>query len=235
MKNAIILIVFVVVIGSCTGKTGPAGATGLTGPAGSPGSYSIFFQQGISPYYGYDGCADTCINQYVPDANYGGDSNIYAGYNHDIRTLLKFDVSYLKPTNLIIEAAYIILEVTTIYTQGVNIEAYKVTSPWDEGTGIGGITNDGATWISRTATAMWNNPGGDYDITTGGGKVQLPFGSKQICVPVKASIIQEWLNNPESNYGIIIKYEQGRVHYYSRSYSDNMKRPRLAVYYRMPN
>ncbi len=238
MKKLLGVIVFVllavVVMVSCTGKTGPEGKTGPAGPAGPVGSYSIFFQQGVAPYGAYAGCADAEIMSMSKNGNTGGTYPLVLADSNLGRSLFKFDVSYLPGSTVIVDKAYLILTSTFYHTLAVtNARAYKVTSAWDEGTGTGGQTGDGVTWISRTASAMWVNQGGDYDVTSVGGSVNGPLGITQIAIPVNPQVVQEWIDNPGLNYGIIVICDEASMQYYTKDYFINTLRPKLAVYYRL--
>jgi len=235
MKKVLAVLFAVMLLVSCTGKAGPEGKTGPTGPTGPVGSYSIFFQQGVAPYAGYDGCVDTSIDSDAINNNYGNSNNLPGNYVlHPMWNLVKFDVSYLQPSNVKVDAAYIILKPISFSTTLTNAQSFKVTAAWDEGTGNMSASGDGATWISRTASAMWVNQGGDYDNTSSGGAVTITAGSNEICIPVKPSVIESWLTNPSANYGIILTYASGSFNAYSRSNGiSSLYAPKLVVYYRL--
>jgi hypothetical protein len=53
----------------------------------------------------------------------------------------------------------------------VNFSLHRVTTAWDEGTGVGDtgeVTGDGVTWDNATGTNLWNNQGGDFAAISSG-------------------------------------------------------------------
>lgn len=50
-------------------------------------------------------------------------------------------------------------------TSGRPVLAYALTTDWDEGTGDGTSTGDGATWLNATGSVLWDTQGGDYNST----------------------------------------------------------------------
>ncbi len=95
--------------------------------------------------------------------------------------------------------------------QGADYSLHRVTTEWDEGTGIGNIgepTFDGASWNDAKAGVPWNTPGGDFDATSLGTVfVDAPDGALgfQISSAELTAVVQDMLDNPSGNYGFMLK------------------------------
>ena len=127
------------------------------------------------------------------------------------RGLFEFDLSSI-PAGVTINTARFDFEVTlqggSNGQAGVDFGLYRVTNPWDEGTGtsnIGEATGDGATWIMRTAVDAWDNLGGDFDPTVVGSVFVDGPANYSISNASLISIIQDMVDGNIDNNGFLLK------------------------------
>jgi hypothetical protein len=78
----------------------------------------------------------------------------YGSFDHDHRSILKFDVdAMLPPGAQVLDASlHAYLDFRETGSQAKAIRVHRVTSPW----------TDDASWLNRAAGAAWTNPGGDF-------------------------------------------------------------------------
>ena len=242
MKKIIILALIsisVFIFLSCKGETGDKGKTGATGPSGADGNTVIMFQQGVYPNSTYTGVKDTGIIDNNPTYNFGGCSSSGAGaYPAYIstRSLIKFDVSSIIPSNVIVTKAELVLNINQIY--GTNTyTAYKMTHDWVEGTVCDATSVGTATW-NNYGSGAWTNPGGDYDSTPVSNSLIVTGTPPQsITFTLNPAMVQAWISNPSTNYGILIKANNEST--VNNSIAWNAKEspvdsPLLKIYYRLP-
>lgn len=174
--------------------------------------------------------ADTCLIEIAPDNNMGGASYFNAGSNmHGDRNrgLIQFDLSEI-PGGSIITSATISVSVVGEPTDGPTasvFEFHRMLRSWGEGSelpldgagrGFAATTNE-ATWNDRFAfaNAPWLNPGGEddvdflSDVTTAktiSDENYYAFPDGQTAVDV-----QYWLDNPDQNFGWMLKTEDETV------------------------
>lgn len=243
-KKLVIMIFSVFVIGlilfSCKGDTGPAGDKGATGPAGETGAIVMSFQDGVFPSDNYSGTRDADIINSNPENNNGACTSFIAANTNcswnPSRALLKFDVSSLVPSNVIVKKAY--LELHAIDGLGpIGFIVHELTKAFDEGTSCN--AKGACSWISATASTMWTNPGGDYDANPMSGVVS--DSANPIVIELNASVVQKWINNPSQNFGMIIKAypETGSgtclgAEFATSEHSNKSFRPKLTIYYNLP-
>ena len=203
--------------------------------------------------------ADTYINIYYPNTNYGGSSSLYV---HNNRTegcpggpcpgpiqsaLLRFDLSSI-PANAYIRAASLSLYERDVYESlgKLQIDVHRLARPFEE---------YGATWQRATATQNWGLPGAmdsvrdfvtpylDRRIISRG---DLPWDANSRQVPYFGFDVTEavrgWLTNRFPNYGLILRADRQHstvlqgdlVRYFrfaSSEYGEASRRPRLIVAY----
>ena len=103
--------------------------------------------------------------------------------------------------------------------------------------GKGAPATDGdATWtMSSVGGDPWVKPGGDYAIETLASAIvdmgtNAVFGS-----PVLTAVVNDWINDPESNNGVIVVGDETKnptaIRFNSREFSDSETWPRLKLYY----
>ena len=129
------------------------------------------------------------------------------------RALLQFDIAGNIPGGATINSVTLTITMSRSRggTQTVNVN--RMTSDWGEGTsdsagpeGGGGtaVTSD-ATWIHAFFdTQLWNTPGGDFDPVTLANASVTALGAHMFNSPDLTMQVQTWLDNPASNFGIIL-------------------------------
>jgi hypothetical protein len=207
-KELIVLLASVAfVIAGCSGC---GYNEGLMDPDAS--IYSVTFQQGLN---GYNGTADACVSSTTPDGFWGADMHLRVdktSADDMFWSLLKFDLSYLMP-GTVVRSAYL-----TLYTDTgalpMDIDVWRVGSGWNE---------NSITFM----TVPSDNP--------------VKFTSFQLndTVPVTIQLplqmVQEWVNNQNINYGILLSKAGDPSADYARFHSadtnDKQYAPKLVVRY----
>lgn len=229
---AVFLCVAVLFIISCgsKGPAGPAGSSGNNGPV------TVNLQNNAI----YSGTTDTYLDSYNSGTNNSSAPGIYAGfyagYNNDnIRAILRFDLSTVIPSNVIVEAAYLTLYPyncgSTCISGSATITAYAVSDPW---------TMAGATWLDSQVATLWTNAGGDFSQTPMSNTLVLSAANipTSVMFTLDASVIQGWLATPSTNYGLILKASNETTGnnffgFYSTANGTAALNPILTLYYKL--
>lgn len=164
------------------------------------------------------------------------------------RGLLAFDVAGSIPSGSTIDSVVLTLNLsrTRFGTNAVSI--HRVTTNWSEGPsnpigqegqGTGAAAGD-ATWQhTNLPGAFWTNPGGDFGPVPSatqnvGGLGSYSWGSTAGMV----ADVQDWLDNPASNFGWIVIGNEGTVfsakRFDTRQHPTASLRPRLTINYTPP-
>jgi glucose/arabinose dehydrogenase/ribosomal protein L35AE/L33A len=200
---------------------------------------TVTLQQGLN---GYAGTTDVSItNQYAQYTGGNGSispsdtqlavfqtsgTNAYAN-----ESLIRFSDLGI-PTNANVSGATLTLNVDT-WSTNPTIRGYYVAAPWSvqPGTDLG--------WLHRGTGQDWNTPGAlgqGTDVLAGKSFVLSGIqavGSQFITVNLDPAVVQNWINNPSSNHGIILVNEStGAVVRVNASEQTNATlRPKLGVTY----
>ena len=103
------------------------------------------------------------------------------------------------------------------------VTVHKITNEWVE---------NKATWLSRTADDQWDVPGGDYDPDPVASFTVTAEGWVSCASPLLTSLVNEYMENPESNYGFLLKQTNSVAVYSSNENCDGIsKRPYLEILY----
>ncbi len=132
-----------------------------------------------------------------------------------LRALLEFNLS---PYNgYTITAATLTFGRSDASPINLTFEGHQITSPWTEGTGTVAAWSGGTasvptatssstdvSWANRTGTTAWTTPGGDFNATA------IVPSTVFTATPTMTgaglvSLVQNWVNTPATNYGILIK------------------------------
>jgi hypothetical protein len=221
-------------ISSCTvtGPSGPAGADTVTSE----------FQYGVLPGSGYTAANDAGINTWYPNFSSGADDVSFVGVDTYIRrTLFKFDISTIVPSNVKVKKAYIVLysNLSTTPSSTVTITGYRVLKNWVEGAEAWHTNPDTYTsWLYYNGAGnAWDNPGGDYAVVPATGSENISGYGQFTKFELDAALVQSWISAPETNYGLIFieADEAGAAHWIQfvtkEETADPHKRPRLIVNY----
>ena len=158
---------------------------------------------------------DTFISSYRSSQNFGRDEVLEVfRYAYDsstnldtTRAIIQFPNSSLQSVinNTISGSAYsaslrLYLANATL-PANYTIFGHRVTTAWDMG--LGKSADSPATTIGCTWNTPWTTPGGDYNATQYTQSF-LYIDNKDINMNV-TSLVNYWYNNPNLNYGILLK------------------------------
>jgi hypothetical protein len=163
------------------------------------------------------------------------------------RALVQFDLTGAIPAGSTIESASLRLYVSKIPDGDAGdyiFEVFRLTRDWGEGASIGpefagkGVPAEegDTTWNHAFyATETWTTPGGDFVETASAFEVLSGTGLYEWYGAGIAADVQEWVDNPDGNFGwIVIGQEDllssARV-FASRHYFNTVLRPTLTVTY----
>lgn len=180
---------------------------------------------------------DTNIRSAFPTQTGGNDLEIGGGASNGniIRSLLKFDLSNIPAATNILSSSLNIWFSSTNNSTPISLSLYKASRNWNE---------NEASWnyAKITPSTAWTNPGGDYVSSNKLGTLDsltsptnLENEIKRIDVPIH--IIQNWKNDPSTNYGFMFKSDSETTNVYkkfisSESSVDSKYKPLLVVTYR---
>lgn len=182
-------------------------------------------QQGLD---GYDGCVDTYIQFYMPDDNYCDGHELSLGSTNKAALLLRFDLTELPDTAFGLNAESVVQEATlSLYgiqgTKDTVIGAYMPGREWDPCT---------VTW-----NEPWQQAGADGAEDRGAEpllEVQSPRMPNWIEFQV-TELVQNWLSDPATNRGVMIKSFDIRwpsQHiFFSSNHPATTSRPKLTIRY----
>jgi hypothetical protein len=190
-----------------------AGSTAGQPPATSP-SAMLYTDNIIAS-------ADTYVDTWYPNENYGGSDHLFETYQHDDPyptrgrwSYLRFDFAGVLPDNAVIDSALLVLycyETWSWEGHDVTIRSYRVTSPWNENT--------------LTANSLPSRG-------EAGGSRTMAFGVTGEKVWVITDIARIWYADPAHNYGVTLQGPTSGdawvdAGFRSSEYSSN--KPRLEV------
>ncbi|NNE08058.1 MAG: DNRLRE domain-containing protein [Gemmatimonadetes bacterium] len=176
----------------------------------------------------------------------GSGPGLFAGNNagsNTRRALLLFDVAGEVPGGATVDSAELRLHVDSApFPDSVSVSIHLATAIWGEGAsrsngGRGAPADTGdATWLHRHfPDELWSQAGGDFDPA---GLDTLAVGPEGFVSWTGAALIQlvrEWLDNPVSNYGLLLKGEEGAPstvrRFDSREQEPGDLRPVLTVHF----
>nr|MBC7245126.1 DNRLRE domain-containing protein [Chloroflexota bacterium] len=194
-------------------------------PAGKPSVATL--QQGLD---GYTGCTDTYIYYYLPDSNFCNTASLYVAATNKAATLIRFDLTKLPETVVGLNSESHIHEATLfLYSiqgqAGTEIGIYQPRREWDACT---------VTW-----NTPWQGPGADGALDRDA-EPRVEAKEKEVPGFLEINligIIQEWLRDPDQNYGLILKileYQWPSHHiFFSSEHSTVDYRPRLVIKYEL--
>ncbi len=205
------------------------------------GSTMIIFQKEVYPGTGFIEVYDTQLYKLGPTNNYGKYFQISANSTTTdtyVPSLIKFDIkNYISDDAEIVKAYLQLYYIASTWNNKKEIGLYKVTHYWTEGTNTsGGKAVNGASWNTYNGTNNWSEPGGNYENSPIATSVLSNNVNSWITWDLPASLVQEWINTPEQNYGLYLKYtsvsEQNAKAFASSDNSTIYHRPKLVVYFK---
>lgn len=160
------------------------------------------------------------------------------------RALLAFDIESAVPEGAVIEDVALTLNMSRTISNGHPVTLHRVTSDWgegdseapgEEGGGVAAASGD-ATWIHTFFdTESWEAPGGDYVETASAMFDVAGLGSYSASSDGMIEDVQQWVDEPSSNFGWIILGNEAATasakRFDSRENSVEANRPRLTITY----
>jgi Dockerin type I domain len=163
------------------------------------------------------------------------------------RALLAFDVAAHVPRGATITAVELRLNMSMSITGPQVQHLHRVLNNWGEGTSdaIGGegagtlATRNDATWLHTFwSSQFWSAPGGDFAATPSASQTVDGIGYYYWSGPDMAADVQQWLDDPATNFGWLIRdTEAGTTttkRYDSRELEVPALVPQLTVQYDPP-
>lgn len=182
------------------------------------------------------------------DSVFSGRTGLNAGQVRQ-RALLKFDVSGAIAPGSTVNSAQLTL---TLLASGVNGNQthtlHRVLRDWGEGASAGqggsgapALPGD-ATWLHTFfPDEFWKNQGGDFDASAVASAVvgTVPLSSSTWGpTPEMTAVVQDWLDNPAANFGLLIFGNEDLFNtakrFASREYPMVNIRPVLVVEFTLP-
>ena len=196
---------------------------------------------------------DTTIFEENGDASDAKGPALYSGRNSLTairRAFVRFDVAAALPAGSTIDGARLDLVVTQAKGNPVDVNLFRATAPWGEGTSEAGLpggagapaTAGDATWTKRVwPGTAWLTPGGDTAV--------LPSATIPVQVtlttysfgPTAAmqSDVQSWLDSPATNFGWQVRADELQAapsarRWGSRESANAAERPSLTITFTPP-
>lgn len=177
----------------------------------------------------------------------GAGSHFFAGPGTSAsrRGLIQFDIAGTIPEGSIIRSVTLTLHNSGGIKNNRNVFLHPVTTPWGTGSsdaknGEYGGTNarpGDATWLhSFHNPEKWEKPGGDFDGTSASTGVG-DKGFYEWSDPRMVADVQEWLDNPDSNNGWLLRSNERTKsvkRFDSSEHNNSERRPVLTITYEEP-
>jgi hypothetical protein len=162
------------------------------------------------------------------------------------RPLLRFDLAAIPPSARVLSARLALYETITLRGGGT-VEVHRVTSAWNEGSGVNQCTGDGATWTeSLGAGVLWATPGGDADPAVAAGRVKQAGAPPAWDTFDVTALVRAWTSGQAANHGVLLRLADESLspcttltncNYWSYATDDEPTaslRPKLTVTYWLP-
>ncbi len=172
--------------------------------------------------------ADTYLNAWLPNNNYGGSSTLLIR-PQVMAGLLQFDLSSIPAGSLITGAQLSVYALSRTNPQTMTASLFQLQRPWSE---------NNATYYQATADQAWSAP-----LAAGAGdRGPEPFATLDLptagwITVDMTNVAQTWLAQPAQNFGLMIEVDStGNVQQSlaSKEWSQGSLRPRLTVSFLLP-
>ncbi|MCD6520535.1 MAG: alpha/beta fold hydrolase, partial [Anaerolineae bacterium] len=193
-------------------------------PFAAPQPQQLVLRQGEG---GYNGVEDTYIEVHSPNANHENEVLRISGGGGRV-PLLRFDLEgKLSGQHPVIKAAQLGLFASSKWYPDDRIETtiYRLLEGWDVHTVTWGERSSGVPW--EEAGAM--GAGKDYDPTPCA--IRWLEGTGEWYRYNVTNLVQQWVADPASNHGLLIRSEDGAGTFTMNSSESPMNKPELVVFY----
>src|SRR5215212_9981652 len=171
--------------------------------------------------------ADTQIVENAPTKNYGAATSLGVNENDqsnigkDKFALVKWDLSGIAPRTQI-SSASVTLNVTNVSPQ--TYQAYALKEPWVESAATWNVYSGGMPWEVAGAKGPL-----DKEATVAGSITPSVKGKNTLTLPL--AVVQDWVDNPTTNQGIIIANPSSTrgFNFDSREDPDPTRHPQLTL------
>ncbi len=192
---------------------------------------AVTFQQGRLPEASYTGVKDVYLNKWKPATNLSNENRMMIGQSSAYRPLVKFDLAAVAAQYKIPASATIVEAKLGLYCYARNLfnpmeaRVFQVYRNW---------VDTQATWYKATSGDNWALEGCDNTATDRAEAFsdgRVIFDRNVFHDYDVTSVVQQWVNNPASNKGLILIGPDPAViyYYYSSEWGTANQRPRLVV------
>jgi hypothetical protein len=124
--------------------------------------------------------------------------------NSVFRSPVRFDLSDL-PTDATITSASLSLWHPDTTSAALTVNAHRLTSPWQEGSGKDTCTGDGSTWYELDGGVKWGQDGGDFDASVAA-SLAVPSGQTASWHAYNlTALVQGWARGDYANDGVLLR------------------------------
>ncbi len=194
--------------------------------------------------------ADNAIYSESGDLSNGSGDHLFAGRNNSgnlRRALVRFDFEGMVPEGAAIDSVFLGIQASR-GRGNPTFTLHGLLSSWGEGesnasgaegSGASAAEND-VTWqFSRFDQTTWSTPGGDFEVEPSASYVAPGLGSwTWPSTPEIVDDVRNWLADPQSNFGWIIRGDeannQSAFRFSSRENPAEESRPSLRIVYSVP-
>ncbi|MFN0149292.1 MAG: DNRLRE domain-containing protein [bacterium] len=151
------------------------------------------------------------------------------------RSLLRFDVSSIPAADRIDRATLDLHIQSTAGAETTSVSVHRVTRSWTEGTGLGTLTFNGASWTSTNGFLSWLSWGGDFAAAPAASE-PVPGAAGTWQSWEVTDLVTAWRDSASTNYGAILKITSesagaGNLREFQSSDASNPTlNPRLTLY-----
>jgi len=170
---------------------------------------------------------DLWLDASNPTWNFGVDSAMRAN-NNNRNILIRFDLSAISSGSKVTSATLDLYLENLGGTGDTVMNIHRVTQSWQEGTGSGSATGDGATWNSYDGSGLWSAPGGDYDPSVAA-SATVSTSSGIYSWDVTA-LVNIWAGGIVANEGLLLRGTESRIaRFSSGDHANATRHPSLTV------